>query len=633
MKIDSTIPVAYAMNSSPKRYALLLGAGISIAADYPSGRQIATKIILEIAKAKGKDGEIEGEQKYEECIKWFDDEYNETATFDKLLNKLIDERIIQKELRSEGLRPFIYQTDEDGNIISKQTTEAHEIIAELVKNNIVSLIITTNFDNLLENTIENKTGIHPVVIKADSDPALMSIFPDKCRIIKINGDFQDLKLKITPEDLDKYEPEIKDYIIRICSEYGLVVCGWSADYDIGLRKMISFDNVHRYPTFWCLRPDGKIPDDDTLKANLKPIPIEIESADQFFTDIQTVINRMHSIDKTQPLTVSIATKKVTDALQKPKPELILSQLIHNQTDIVLDELAKEKYVPIGTVHAPEIFIQRTNSLTEKTKPLAAMLATIAYYDDSYYELVYDVIERLINIRFSNPYVGVNNLELTGMVSKKKFGENLYNLRHIPALIVIYSCGIAATKGNQFNTLGALFSPKLNKSNSGTRSPYFETVNISNITSIDFCVYINKPFFGKIGYFYTFIYETCRSILNELIPSDSRYQEYYDVFEYLLGIAYLSTTNREPIKIREDLEWRKVSPLYSKLYHGIGATSPPEPFPDYIQPYFANIGGKIEGTNFFNGDPEKFERFKRKIEEIFEIQSLDTGIEYHEGRIL
>ena len=62
MKIDSIIPVAYAMNSSPKRYALLLGAGISIAADYPSGKEVAAKIILEIAKAKGKQGDIEGDK-------------------------------------------------------------------------------------------------------------------------------------------------------------------------------------------------------------------------------------------------------------------------------------------------------------------------------------------------------------------------------------------------------------------------------------------------------------------------------------------------------------------------------------------------------------------------------------------
>ena len=34
--------------------------------------------------------------------------------------------------------------------------EAHEIIAEMVKKSLIRLIITTNFDSLLENALDNK---------------------------------------------------------------------------------------------------------------------------------------------------------------------------------------------------------------------------------------------------------------------------------------------------------------------------------------------------------------------------------------------------------------------------------------------------------------------------------------------
>ncbi|WP_265581469.1 SIR2 family protein [Methanofollis aquaemaris] len=614
MNTDGVVPVAYAMHASPKRYALLLGAGISVAAGLPSGKEVTAKMIREIALSHER--RIEGGDDAKVCIQWFTDEFDEPPTFDKLMAKLG----IEEENRRETLQPFILPTDEKENPLPVKPTPAHRMIAELVKDKIVSLIITTNFDHLLERAIEDVTGIRPIVVRSDSNQNVMSIFPDICRIVKVNGDFENLELKITPEDLASYDVDIKNYIQRICAEYGLVICGWSGDYDYGLREILSSANLRRYPTFWCLHPDAEIPDDSDLIKALKPIPIEIESADQFFTDVHTVVSRLQSIERVQPLTVSVAIRKVTDALQQPKPDVILSQLIHNQTDIVLNGLAQKGYVPAGNVQASEIFNDRVNTLSRKTASLAAMLATLSYYDDNYADLVYDDIERLVNVQFVEPFAeGKRNLN--GVPSKSFFRECLYNLRLLPALIVIYSCGIAATKSEHFNSLEAVFTPKIRKDYTEYGEAYFEYINIHRIFRCsDLWVELNRHQFDQSEDIFTYTYETCHGILRDLIPGNNRYSEAFDIFEYLYGLAYLSTGIRDHDHTSADIDYQEAHPLFSRFRKMQGNV-----LPDSIRSYVSDFGEKIEGTRFFGGDPQLFERCNRKFAEIYGLNAPNSGI--------
>lgn len=614
MNTDGVVPVAYAMHASPKRYALLLGAGISVAAGLPSGRDVTAKMIREIALSHEK--KIEGGDDAEACIQWFGDEFKEPPTFDKLMAKLG----IEEDNRRETLQPFILPTDDEGNTLSVEPTPAHRMIAELVKDKIVSLIITTNFDHLLEKAIEDTTGIRPVVIRSDSTQNVMSIFPDTCRIVKINGDFENLKLKITPKDLESYDTKLEDYIQRICAEYGLVVCGWSGNYDCGLRKILSEAKIRRYPVFWCLIPDANIPDDPDLIKTLKPIPITIESADQFFTDVHTVVGRLQSIERVQPLTVSVAIRKVTDALQQPQPDIILSRLIHTQTDFVLDELAREGYVPAGTVHASEIFNDRVNILSQKTAPLAAMLATLTYYDDKYADLVYDVVERLVNIRFAEPFVkGKRNW--IEKISDRSFYDCLNNLRLLPALLVIYSCGIAATKAEHFNTLEAVFAPKIKRNDTDLREDYFESVNIFQIFKCsDLWMGLNRQNFDDAGDIFMYTYETCHRILRDLIPGDIRYSEIFDIFEYLYGLAYLSKDLRETDQTSDDIRYDDAYPLFSRF-----RSLQTKKLPDPIRSYVSDFGKKVEGTKFFGGNLSLFEEANQKYGKVRGIDPPKTGL--------
>lgn len=105
MNTDAVVPIAYAMQASPKRYALLLGSGISVAAGLPTASDVSGNMILAVARGRGE--KVEGGRDNEVCLAWFKDTFGEPATFQRLMQELG----ISEGNRKDGLKKFIYETE------------------------------------------------------------------------------------------------------------------------------------------------------------------------------------------------------------------------------------------------------------------------------------------------------------------------------------------------------------------------------------------------------------------------------------------------------------------------------------------------------------------------------------------
>jgi hypothetical protein len=54
-------------------------------------------------------------------------------------------------------------------------------------------------------------------------------------------------------ELAGYESDLDRLLDRVFDEYGLVVCGWSADWDITLKAAIDRAPSRRFPMYWTSR--------------------------------------------------------------------------------------------------------------------------------------------------------------------------------------------------------------------------------------------------------------------------------------------------------------------------------------------------------------------------------------------
>jgi NAD-dependent SIR2 family protein deacetylase len=85
------------------------------------------------------------------------------------------------------LRGFFEPTEEDRQEKRKLPTSAHRAIAELVAKGYFRVLVTTNFDRLLESALTD-IGIQPVVIAtADAAKGALPLAHSRCTIIKVNG--------------------------------------------------------------------------------------------------------------------------------------------------------------------------------------------------------------------------------------------------------------------------------------------------------------------------------------------------------------------------------------------------------------------------------------------------------------
>ena len=624
---DDIIPVAFAVLSSPKRYALLLGSGVS-GGNLPTGRAITRDLIRRIAA-------LSGEEIDRDPLDWYRDRYGREPTFPGLF-KTLEARDGDEEAI---LDDYFTVVGPEGRRVAPGPTPAHRTIATMVKEGLISLIVTTNFDDLMERALLDQ-GVQPVVITELSNPEMMSVFPDRCRIVKVNGDYPSTDLKMTPEDLKDYSPKIKDYLDRIFSEYGLIVCGWSAKDDTGLVKILAGGErterrVRRYSTIWCRRKDST-PIPKEVVGELHPSEIEIATADEFFEELSSRIEVLRRYEHKEPISVSTGVQKVKRILREPKPELMLPDLIRDETDRVIEFIMDRQRYQAAGIDGKEYYLTTLRSLENTAAPLAAMAATVAYHDDTFTDLITDMLVRLINIPHVKPRVsGIQNIH---QKTDREYIEGLHRLRHYPALLVLYASGIAAVRTGHFDTLEAIVRrPKQYRYDGMLRetAPYHESVNLQGVagSGADWIAGQTPERFETEGTHTDYFSQVIYTVMQGLFPNRYAFDESLDIFEYIFGLAYLAELGEiEPEAFRFAA---LPGPLRSCNWHRhpyLPGISPPArtlSLPPHLIAYLGDLKQRAADSNFFGGDLSVFEKAHRNYAKGFGIDCPGTGIELPE----
>jgi hypothetical protein len=139
---DVLTQLSFALFENKGVFAVLLGSGLSRAAGIPTGWEITLDLIRRVALTqKTKD--------QADWATWYRETTGQTPNYSTLLEELAG----SPDERRAILHRYIEPTKEDHEEGRKIPTAAHRAIAELVQRGYVRIIVTTNFDRLMESAL------------------------------------------------------------------------------------------------------------------------------------------------------------------------------------------------------------------------------------------------------------------------------------------------------------------------------------------------------------------------------------------------------------------------------------------------------------------------------------------------
>jgi SIR2-like domain len=293
---DPVLSLAFSVYSAKGVYALLLGSGISRSAGVPTGWDVTQDLIRRAARLYGEDGSNTEE--------WFKAKYDKDPDYSELLEQLAK----SPAERTKLLQAYFEPTEQERSEGQKLPTVAHRAIATLVAKGYIRVIITTNFDRLLEQALGD-VGVQPSVIaSADSEKGALPLAHARCTVIKINGDYLDPRFKNTRDELSSYEPALDRLLDRVIDEYGLIVRGWSAEWDTALRTAIERCPTRRFTTYWAAHRKCS---EKALRVidNRQGVILLIADADALFSELADRVDALETFSANDPLSAPIAVAR------------------------------------------------------------------------------------------------------------------------------------------------------------------------------------------------------------------------------------------------------------------------------------------------------------------------------------
>jgi hypothetical protein len=549
-----------AMHQIKGVYALLLGSGLSRAAQVPTGWDIVLDLIRRVALVDGQDCG-------DDPANWYQERGGEAPDYSVLLARLAN----TPAERSQIIRSYIEPSNEQRDLGLRLPTDAHRAIAGLVAEGHVRVIITTNFDRLLEMALA-EAGVVPAVI--DSTDAVLGTLPlvhNRCTIIKLHGDYIDARIKNTQEELGAYDAPINELLKRVFTEYGLIVCGWSGKWDTALVAALESDISPWFTTFWVSHREPQA-EAERLIHMRHAVEINNMDADAFFSRLEDSVQALE--DASPPETVSIATARaaIRRFIVDPARRIQLHDLVVGEANRLRRRVEEDPRQLYEIYPNQEEIENRLTHYERMTEVMRTVLANGCYWgDQSHHEQWVTVIERLAGL----PPIGANIF-----VGWEK-------LRLYPALLAFYSAGIAAVVRGRYETLAAIFyEPSVAIPNTARREaairtlhPYILTPDLSQKfrpNSVDQEAAVVRRLWSK---------QDLWSAVREYVPDDDRFREFYDRFEYLVGLGHVDMRRQAGTEngwapsgslIRRRYEWR-VEEFLSEINAEIqtrGANWPP-----------------------------------------------------------
>jgi hypothetical protein len=520
------VSLAFSMYANPGVYAVLLGSGVSRSAGILTGWEIVVDLCRKIAHTLG-------EEPGEHPDQWYLDKFGTEARYDELLAALGKTATERSKIVSEYFTP----TEEDRQAGTKLPTPAHSAVASLVKLGYIRVIITTNFDRLMEMALDAEDVEYHVISTEDGIKGVQPYVHNKCTVIKLHGDFRDSRIRNTQEELCEYPQALHRLLDRILDEFGLILCGWSGTWDVALRNAMVSSPTRRYSWYWAVRG---IPTDEAqgLITHRKAELISITTADSFYTRLAHMVEGLARQRAHHPQSVQVATALTKRLMVDDGGRIDLHDLVLEQVSLVRQAVND---LPVQNVDLTAEFRNQLEVYTHQTEVLRGVLATLGFFGDKplHRELLLKAVQRLGQVNFDNGFT------------------SLIHLRRLPALLAVYAGGVAAVGAGRFDNLrSVLVDPKV----SGLTSlqPDHVTHGLTPADVID-SELLRVPA-GMVQYptpRNVFLWDQLRPTFAPYLPTQDEFDYAFDVFEFLFCLVYTANL------VAGDMMWLPVGRYVSR----------------------------------------------------------------------
>ena len=464
---------------------------------------------------------------------WYRSKFGTAPDYSVLLETLCPTPSERRDL----LRCYVEPTEEHLARGRRVPTEAHRAVARLAASGHIRVILTTNFDRLIETALTDAGVSHDMVATDDDLVGARPIGHVPC-VVKLHGDYRDSRIRNTEEELSEYSDAFRDLLDRTLDEYGLIICGWSATWDLALRAAIKRSN-RRYSAWWVdIGPLGS--DAAALASARRAAVIENMDADGFFGSLASKVAALTEADRPHPISVATAVAELKHLLPDPAHRIRVY-------DLVSGEARRLRSVCNDTTKFP-LDLPATQGAFDEELMGARVRA---------YEGQTELLETLFALGCAwatDPYPFTEALKITADISRMAGGNpDPLDLRRYPALRCLYAGGIAAVYQQRWDTLRAL---TLDATGPATNSLGFDVPALPMAAALDYRSIFQDPrtaqlLPGQADHYVpvsNYLLGSLREPLRSTIPVDDEYTTTFDRFEYMLGLIIVDARSQQPDQI-------------------------------------------------------------------------------------
>ncbi|GAG42485.1 unnamed protein product, partial [marine sediment metagenome] len=178
-------------------------------------------------------------------------------------------------------------------------------------------------------------------------------------------------------------------------EFGLIICGWSAEWDRALYSALEKCKSHRFTTYWTLKEE---PTDVAKKLiQLKRAEIiKINDADSFFSSLEEKVSSLHEIERPHPLSSKLAVATLKRYLTDERFEIQVHDLIFQEANRLYEEFSGDEF-SLNTAFNLEEYKSRVLRYESSIEILQHMFIVGCYWGRKSHEQIWAKCLERVNV--------------------------------------------------------------------------------------------------------------------------------------------------------------------------------------------------------------------------------------------